>query len=400
MSESGTLTNKESDTKILSVLVSDPQKQKTHSQTYITYQVSTKIDGKDEPNCVVRRYNDFVLLHQILINDHPALLVPPLPDKKVLNYLSGDRFSHSFTQKRCRSLQTFMRRLLSHSELSKSRILETFLTSTDWDVYRRSLTGQISTSEVSDVLINAFKHVNRQRDEFVEIKEKSEKLDHNLSHLDKLFHKSVKRVDLIGQNLKKLQSSLSGLQELCCDEKELSNSIKAFNDGTMQLIDSLNDLNKYVDYEYNVDIKDMINYIEALKQLIRLKDQKQIDYEELSEYLTRSINEKNNLLSGYGSGNYFKSKLEELAGINQEMARRDKIAKLETRVQSLTDEVEKSKQVADEFEKEVLKEVEQFEQIKTLELKDSLAALAQKHIDFYDDMVEKWSKIEERLESA
>lgn len=381
----------------LSVLVSDPQKQKSHSQTYITYQVSTKIEGQDEHSCVVRRYNDFVLLHQILSNDHPTALVPPLPDKKVLNYLSGDRFSHSFTQKRCRSLQTFMRRLLKHPELAKSRIVDTFLTSSDWDVYRRNLSGQISTSEVSDVLINAFKHVNRQREEFVEVKEKSEKLDHNLSHLDKLFHKSVKRVDLIGQNLKKLQASLSALQEHCCEEEDLSNGIKAFNDGIMQLSYALSDLNKYIDYEYDVDIKDMINYIEALKQLIRLKDQKQIDYEELSEYLTRSINEKNNLLSGYGSGNYFKSKLEELAGVNQEMARRDKIAKLESRVQSLTDEVEKSKQVADEFEKEVLNEVELFEKIKTTELKGSFSALAQKHIDFYDDMVDKWTKIEERL---
>ena len=216
-------------------------------------------------------------------------LVPPLPDKKVFNYLSGDRFSYPFTQKRCHSLQTFLHRLSNHPTLRNSRILDTFLTSSDWDVYRRSLTGQISSGEVSDVLINAFKHVNRQRDEFVEIKERSDKLDHNLTHLDSLFHKCVKKMDFIGDDLNKLQSSLSGLQELCCDEQDLSNGLKSFNDGIMQLSYALRDLNLYIDFEYNVDIKDMIHYIEALKQLIRLKDQKLIDYEELSEYLTRSI---------------------------------------------------------------------------------------------------------------
>lgn len=381
----------------LDILVSDPQKQKSDSQTFISYQISTKTNGGDTPKVVQRRYKDFVLLHQILSNDHPTVLVPPLPDKKVFNYISGDRFSHQFTQKRCHSLQTFLHRLSEHPELSKSRILDTFLLSDDWDVYRKSLSGQISSGEVSDALMNAFKHVNRQRDEFVEIKERSDKLDHNLNNLERLFHKSVKKMDFMCEDLGKLQTSLGGLQELCCEDNEISNRIKVFNQGIMQCNYALRDLTTYLDFEYNVDLKDMIHYIDALKQLMKLKDQKQIDYEELSEYLTKSINEKNNLISGYGSGNYLKSKLEELAGINQEVARRDKIVKLETRVQSLTEEVDKAKHVADEFEKEVLKEVEIFEGIKTTELKDSLSSLAQNHIDFYEKMVKTWTKIEEGL---
>ena len=128
-----------------------------------------------------------------------------------------------------------------------------------------------------------------------------------------------------------------------------------------------------------------------------MKDQKQIDYEELSDYLTKSINEKNNLISGYGGSNFFTNKLEELAGINQQAARRDKIDKLETKITSLTSELETAKRVADAFEHETLKEVTLFEQLKTRELKQSLSSLADHHIAFYEQMLDTWTNIDQRL---
>lgn len=152
-----------------------------------------------------------------------------------------------------------------------------------------------------------------------------------------------------------------------------------------------------MEYEYIVDLKDLEHYIASVNQTVKLKDQKQIDYEELSDYLTRSINEKNNLISGYGGGNFFTSKLEELAGINQEAARREKISKLETKIASLTSEVDSAKEVADAFEREVLKEVGIFEDIKTKELKSSLASLADSQIEFYRQMVDTWTRVEEGL---
>ncbi|AET41510.1 Snx4p Ecym_8225 [Eremothecium cymbalariae DBVPG len=407
------------------ILVSDPQKQrgdKSSSAPFVTYQISSKPGvsrggghhlrdtREDDITVVHRRYSDFVLLYQILSNDHPACIVPPLPDKKVLNYLAGDRFSQSFTQKRCHSLQNFLQRLAQHPKLSHSKILRTFLTSSDWDAYRKSLSGTVGNGnnkeEVSEAIMNAFKYVHNQSDEFVEIKEKCDKLDHNVTKIDKLFHRVVKKQEAIAEDYGKLGSSLQELQELVTsgsddhnsEANRLSGKIRVFNEGMTQLSYSLRDLSRYIDYEYIVDLRDMEHYIDSMKQLIKLKDQKQIDYEELSDYLTRSINEKNNLISGYGTGsNFLKSKLEEFAGINQEAARREKISKLEYKVQSLTTEVEDAKRVADAFEKEALKEVEIFEHIKTKELKQSLTSLADHHIEFYQKMMNTWSKIEEGL---
>ncbi|SCU88168.1 LADA_0E08592g1_1 [Lachancea dasiensis] len=411
----------------LSILVSDPQKQRGDqgkTSFYVTYQISTKTNDKSyyeafhkqesrseessdgaglEIIVVHRRYSDFLLLQSILSQDHPTCVIPPLPDKKVFQYIAGDRFSQSFTQKRCHSLQNFLRRISEHPVLSKSHILMTFLTSGDWDAYRRSLSGTLNGSkeEVSDTFMNAFKSVHNQTEEFVEIKEKSDKLDHNVSKIDKVFHRVVKRQDSISDDYLKFSANLQDLQELVsnstAEDENLRSKVKLFNDGVSQLSYGLKDLSKFLEYEYIVDLKDLEHYIDMVNQTVKMKDQKQIDYEELSNYLTRSINEKNNLISGYGGGNFFTSKLEELAGINQEAARREKILKLETKITSLTGEVENAKEVADAFEREVLKEVAIFEEIKTKELKTSLTSLADNQIEFYKKMVDVWTKVEEGL---
>ncbi|QLG70563.1 hypothetical protein HG535_0A05040 [Zygotorulaspora mrakii] len=397
----------------LEILVSDPQKRSGDQSTtssYVSYQISTKTDNPayqkyhDDAGGIIvvhRRYSDLLLLHNILSNDHPTCIIPPLPDKKVFQYIAGDRFSQSFTQKRCHSLQNFLRRVANHPILAVSNSLMMFLVSPDWDAYRKSLAGHLQQNnkdEVTDVFMNAFKTVHKQSDEFVEIKEKSDKLDHNVAKIDKIFHRVVKKYDAISEDYSKFGSNIQDLQELCTGENEmLSQNLKNFNEGITQLSFGIRDLSKYLDYEYIVDLKDLEHYIDSMNQLIKLKEQKQIDYEELSEYLTKSVNEKNNLISGYGGSNFFTNKLEELAGINQESARREKIDKLETKINCLTGELESSKKIADAFEQETLKEVSLFEELKTKELKTSLGSLADHHIEFYEKLLETWVKVDENL---
>lgn len=396
----------------LVITVSDPQKRVGEggtSASYVTYQISTKTNNPDYHSesgstqdiiVVHRRYSDLLLLHDVLANDYPTCIIPPLPDKKVFQYFAGDRFSQRFTQKRCHSLQNFLRRVSLHPTLSQSSILKVFLTSGDWDTYKKSLQDSLPSNkeDVTDALMNAFKTVHIQNDEFIEIKERSDKLDHTVSKLDKIFHKVVKKNDAISEDYVKLATALDDLSELVSGEdNNLAKNLKTFQEGAVQQSYFINDLNKYMDYDYLVDLKDLEHYIESMRQLIRLKDQKQIDYEELNEYLTKSIKDKDDLIAGYGGGNFFSNKLEEFAGINQEAARRDKITKLETRITSLHGELDKAKKVADGFEMETLKEITQFETVKTQELKSTLGELADQHIEYYEKMLQTWVKVDESL---
>lgn len=396
----------------LEITVTDPQKRTGEggtSTSYVSYQISTKTedpayhDGKPNMNNIIvvhRRYSDLLLLHDVLANDYPTCIIPPLPDKKVFQYISGDRFSQKFTQKRSHSLQNFLRRISLHPTLSQSSILKMFLTSNDWDTYRRSIIDNLPSNkeEVTDAFMNAFKSVNIQSDEFIEIKERSDKLDHTITKLDKIFHKVVKKNDSISEDYVKLGTALEELSELVTGENdELAKNLKTFQEGIVQLSYLINDLNKYLDYDYLVDLKDIEHYIESMRQLIKLKDQKQIDYEQLNEYLTKSIKEKDDLIAGYGGSNFFTNKLEEFAGISQEASHRDKITKLEERITSLDGELENAKKIADGFEQETLKEIAQFESVKAKELKDTLDELADENIKFYEKMLQTWTKVDESL---
>ncbi|CCF58321.1 hypothetical protein KAFR_0E01670 [Kazachstania africana CBS 2517] len=395
----------------LEIIVSDPQKRTGDQGTsYVSYQISTKTDNpsyhkyNDDTKTIIvvhRRYSDLLLLHDILSNEYPTCIIPPLPDKKVFQYIAGDRFSQRFTQKRCHSLQNFLRRISLHPILSRSNILEIFLVSNEWDTYKKSFVANLPTNkeEVTDAFMNAFKAVNIQSEEFLEIKEKNDKLDHTISKLDSIYHKVVKKHDSISEDYAKLGTSIQDLTELVSgsNNDNLSKKLKVFNDGITQLSYGLNDLNKFLDFEYLVDLKDLEHYIESMRQLLKLKDQKQIDYEELSEYLTKSIKERDNLIAGYGSSNFLTNKLEELAGINQEAARREKINKLEIKITSLGTELEVAKKVADAFEQETLKEVSHFDGIKTKELKESLGNLADEHIKFFEKMLDTWTEVDKDL---
>lgn len=430
------IKNNKSRTKyILEVRVSDPQKihgDRGSSGSYVSYQISTKTNNPsyhtsnfennqdttrvdydmDKIIVVHRRYSDLLLLQEILYNDHPTCIIPPLPDKKVFQYIAGDRFSQRFTQKRCHSLQNFLRRIACHPILSESNVLRMFLTSDDWEAYKKNLAKVLPSTkeEVTDSFMNAFKSVHNQSEEFIEVKEKNDKLSHTIIKLDKIFHKIVKKNDFISEDFSKLGTSLQELNDLIkrnqefgecnindSNNEKLSQNLKSFTNGIIQLSYGLSDLNKYLDYEYVVDLKSLEHFIDSMRQLVKLKDQKQIDYEELNEYLTKAVKMRDNLISGYGGTNFFTNKLEEMAGINQESVRREKINKLENKINSLNNELESAKKIADAFEKETLKEIKLFEETKTKELKESLGSLADNHIKFYEKMLETWTEIDANL---
>ena len=407
----------------LEITVSDPEKHldQASGSTYVSYLISTRTnnpayyndknknknsDNDDDERAetlikIRRRYSDLLILYDVLANDHPTCVIPPVPDKQLLQYIAGDRFSQRFIQKRCHSIQTFLRRIAAHPVLSLSGALRLFLVSSEWETYRMSLLGNLPSNrdEVTDAFMNAFKSVRIQNDEFVEIKRRNDRLNRSITKLNKVFHAVVKRTDLLANDYIKLGTGLQELAELSEGEgdRELSTSLTSFLTGIGRTADSLSDLNRYIDYEYLVDLSDLGKYIGSMKQLVKLKDQKQIDYEELSEYLAKAIKERDHLISGYGGSNYLTTKLGTLAGINQESARREKISKLEERIASLGTELERAKEVSDGFEQETLKEISVFDELKTQELKKSLNDLADRHIKFYEEMLETWTKVEESL---
>ena len=91
------------------ISVSEPVKQGEGLSGYISYKINTETSWpcfNQREFSVIRRYNDFLWLHQHLCQDFPGLVVPPLPEKQNLGE-SGESHWLSLTARvpPCRALR-------------------------------------------------------------------------------------------------------------------------------------------------------------------------------------------------------------------------------------------------------------------------------------------------------
>lgn len=87
---------------------------------YTVYMVHGEdIEGRFE---AYRRYSDFLVLRNQLINRLPGCLVPPLPPKKIIG-----KFSDAFIESRRKMLSYFLRELVNHRHFYTSEEFNLFI---------------------------------------------------------------------------------------------------------------------------------------------------------------------------------------------------------------------------------------------------------------------------------
>ena len=369
-----------------------------------------------------RRFTDFVFLYKVLCREYQACAVPPLPDKQRMEYVRGDRFGPDFTARRAYSLQRFLLRLALHPILRRANILHTFLESPDWNATMRSRSarGSMAPPELSptglgpgaagrdgggglfdtfaDSFMNAFTKVHKPDRRFIEVKEKSDKLDEDLNHVEKVVARVARRETDLETDLKDLAEQF---QKLIMLEPGVESSLHAFSASVEDTATGLKKLKDHTDQDYLGSLRDMVAYSGALKNLLKAREQKQLDFEQLTEYLNKSTADRDMLASGYsygggsalgGAGGFIRSKIEDARGVDHEQARRDRQRKLELRIDELTLEVEVARNDAEKFADQVVHEVENFDWIKRVEFKRQFAGLADEHIDFYGNTIDIWER--------
>ncbi|KAH6959289.1 hypothetical protein HG530_009419 [Fusarium avenaceum] len=358
---------------------------------------------------VRRRFTDFVFLYKQLTREYPAAAVPPLPDKQRMEYVRGDRFGSDFTVRRAHSLQRFLIRLSLHPTLRRAPILHTFLESPDWNATMRSRGARGSSASdpgsagvfdnFADTFINAFTKLHRPDRRFLEVKEKSDKLDDDLGHIEKVIARVARRETDLEVDLHDLAEQFQKLIPL---EPHVESAVHGFSASIEDSATHLRKLKDVTDQDYLGSLRDMQAYSIALKNLLKAREQKQLDYEQLIEYLNKSTTERDTLQSGHGggsgAGSFLRSKIEDVRGVDHEQARRERTRKLELRVEELTHEVESARKTSDMFDDEVVKEVADFERIKRIEMKSQLGGLADAHIEFYGEVASIWEKYVQEME--
>ncbi|GAB7354356.1 hypothetical protein MBLNU459_g4864t2 [Dothideomycetes sp. NU459] len=395
----------------LDCTVSRPQKENEGTQNqFISYLVTSDTDFKSfqsSHSTVRRRFTDFVFLQKTLAREYPQCAVPPLPDKHKMEYVRGDRFGPDFTQRRAYSLQRFLKRLTLHPVLRRATLLTLFLESSDWNATMKSRPSRgMSASEPAsssvletwtDSFLNAFSKPHKADRRFLEVRERADKLDDDLGTVAKSVNRLARRESDLEADYADLAAQFQKLAQL---EPGVQNELTGFAGSIETTGQSWKTMREYTDQDYLGSLRDMEAYINSVKALLKTREQKQLDFEGLTEYLTKAVSERDTLASGpsMGASGFIRAKIEDVRGVDHETARRERVRKLEVQIRRLQDEVEGAKKMSEAFDEEVVKEVADFERIKAVEFRDSLGGLADANCDFFRGTIETWEKFITEME--
>ena len=263
----------------------------------------------------------------------------------------------------------------------------------------------------ADTFINAFHKVHKPDRRFIEVRERCDKLDEDLGHVEKVVARVARRQGDLETDGADLASQFLKLAAL---EQGVERPVHAFARGANDMSNSLGALKEHTDRDYLGSLRDMAAYVGSVRALLKSREQKQLDFEGLSEYLAKaaqdrdalasqSVSSSSGLLGGPNSAlssptGFLRSKLEDARGVDPEQARRDRVRRLELQIDRLTHEVEGARRTSELFDDEVVREVADFERIRAAEFRDTLGALAGKHVEFYEGVLESWEGYSREME--
>lgn len=452
--------------------VSDPIRDiDQSSKPYISYFITTKTDnpsiidlstqkGKDNITLSVRRrYGDFRNLYHCLTNDFPQVLIPPLPSKLNLKYLTGDTFGQEFVHKRLNSLNRFIKFINNHKVLSQLSVYHLFLSdSNDWLTFSKNLkinninevekehsftsnmvnrvvNEDILTETVMNFLTPA-KHKKETNKEILEISDKLKKLYENLMKLDKIFSRLNKKNIDLSVDYEVFSNQIGNLSSINEFQSPKNNDSNGFNGDRIEdnfnffanclknYLESWSKSFTFINESFLTSLKDCSKYVISLTNLIELQHNKKIDLEVLQEYLDKSKNELASIGGSNGdvnSGNHrlppspiknsgsggivnnttqlIKDTLSTSANSNiGSSSTEQKKIKLKNKITQLESEIELQTQlVSDLINKIIYEEYPNWDKFNKNELKSSMLGLCDNQIDFYNGLIDNWNETEVKL---
>ncbi|KAJ2498567.1 intercellular trafficking and secretion [Coemansia sp. RSA 1972] len=392
------------------VTVDQPRKEgEGTNNPYVTYLVTTSRTNRATREirryALRRRFQDFAWLHEQLSKQFVAFVIPPLPGKHRLEYLTGDRFSEEFVGRRKHGLERFLRRVLLHPSLRASHHVTVFLEAKDWSSEYEAKQPKSENSGVldslGDTLMNTFSKVRKRDERFVEMRETVARLEDNLTRTQKLYLQVTKRQQDLQQAYEGLGTGLIDLGDIetgmTLGLVEAGNALKAHHVALKQLAEQTEDL-------FLGEIEEYILYCEAYLEMLKERDNKQAEFEDLTEYLQQTAAERDRL-TNYQSAvgvtavtNFIKGKVRDLRGVDPAVSRQQRIEKLAERIVELESAVDSSREGLEMFSDLMIEDYDVFGHIKQHDFKRAFSALATSHIAFYSRAVDIWKSVIPELE--
>lgn len=233
---------------------------------------------------------------------------------------------------------------------------------------------------IGDSLLNAFSKIRKPDQIFVEMKEHSDRMEENLEMLQKTLARANKRSEDLCHDYQDFTKSIRGLSEI---EPSYRSNLIQFATGLEKYSNNLKTMTVQDD-KWQIEVQDYMAYYHAVKDVLKLRDQKQLDFEELSDYLQSTTQDREKMDNGVTS--YITGKLNEVRGADPDKIKREKTVKLDERVRELKEAIDQTLQISTAFSEQVKKEDVFFNRNKSTEMFDVLRTYTEAKVDFYQDV--------------
>lgn len=189
---------------------------------------------------------------------------------------------------------------------------------------------------ISDTLLNAFTKVRKPDDRFIDMKVHLDQFEEGLTSIERLTSKNKIRLNDLVIDYEDFANSIQGLGYL---ESGITEPLLQFETTLVQFSHSIDSTRSKITDPFLEHLHSLLSYSIAFRGVLKLRDQKQLDFEELSAYLSNVVTERDRLAGGYGYGmgigSYFKEKVDSLRGSEAEGTKEARMIKLDAKIKEV-----------------------------------------------------------------
>ncbi|XP_076455897.1 sorting nexin-4-like [Babylonia areolata] len=363
----------------MEITVSEPEKRTVASMkmqdTFIVYLVETRVT---DPNMrgygegatsVWRRYSEFELLRNYLDATFPAVVVPPLPEKKATytwQNASTDKFDPDFVERRRAALEIFLLRVAAHPKLCQDRVFRGFLKEENgWkeSVYATDFQSKAESRLKS---LNAAFRLKKPDRRFEEMKNYSNELQNNIANILKIRTRLCDKL----YGIHKVHANYARVfHEWSLIEKDISQPLQSAGH-YMDVYASSVDAALEEEEQYADQLKEYYAFGDSLRAVCRRYECAQYDLERAEDNLSSKAGQRELLAQGKSGSFSLSGMKSKLFGGDTPEQREAKLKQLDEQIcqaeLDLKHTTEETQQIVDA----ALRDIDRFKRQKVKDLRE------------------------------
>ncbi|XP_046408234.1 sorting nexin-4-like [Ischnura elegans] len=387
----------------MEISVSEAEKRATGTLNirdfYTVYLIETKVTDSDWKGALInscslwRRYSEFELLRSDLEMSYPYIVMPTLPEKKVMyawQKVATDTFDPDFIDRRRVGLESFLLRVASHPVLSHDALFMSFLQKEDgWrDTLKES--GYLLIAESRFKAFSVSVRLKQPDKRFESIKNYGGELQ---SHLGELLRVRAKLAGSLF-NLHRLHANYGRVfSEWSAIEKEMGDGLQKaghYLDSLALGVDSILEEEELIADQF----KEYLFYGAALQSVCKRREALQLEVEQAEGLVSAKSQEKEKVQLGKVG---LMSRL--FGSVDTDEVRELKVSALDQRIEEGRSSVKAARDRLNTFSGKALVDIDRFQAQKAIDLRETLASFVILQIKMSRKGLQTWIRICKCLES-